>query len=251
MEKIEIIKSDDPNFIAHSIVATQNPYLLFNTSIYKNWNDVKNFEITPLGDTENANNGLKNKEQYKEYVKQICKDYKNTYCMMLNFGTCIFIDISILSNFKISFTGFCNDNSPYKIPYTRFENKEKGVKRQLLLAQKYLDEYKEKHKNFENIINVGFEILSVIGYPPVGIDDSDGNVINLWKDNDKNIMFAKVELNYFNNFNNINNDLINLFLLFDKQEKINDKLYCNICDCARNNMRYDIMFPQIYDIFLL
>lgn len=236
-------------FIAHSVVVSQVPMSPFQNFINfskadkilknerKNEDSVRKFKEG----TEIYKNGISKHRDYNQYYNTEIFE-KDKYHVIFSCGTVVSIDRSCN---LLPFVGFNNLTSEWSLPAHRFINTQ-DIKDVLCGNQHRLMTWKNSQKSNElknKIAEHALYMIQCLGYPTAGFDVSDGNVKNLWKKGNNIISYSKLRL--------MEPVDIKVLLVFEEEQK-NDKITIlkQIVDVARDNYRYDYIFPTINDVLV-
>lgn len=187
-------------FVAHSVVATGDPSIMFGRTLVR-WKDVKDVKTnveTNLGKnlyTFTRGAFTKDAATIEGLSKELGCDSGNRV-VALSSGTLINVGTSTDSGG--SFAGFAKDESRFYIPSHRFLNSHEGVKHALYTAQKDWETWsQDASKEDVNASKKALGQLASMGYPQPGMDESDGNVVKMWAHTTENKGAALVKLRKF------------------------------------------------------
>jgi len=153
---------------------------------------------------------------------------------------------------KIRDTVFAGENSNYFVPYHTMINGISTAAQLLKTAQIAYDNILEKCGDDEtkkNLVKVGLDLFSSIGYPRAGQSESDGNVVGLLRKD--NILTVVSELRMFDNLPGF---IPNIFIIEDfvmNYESIEANMLCSLVDSARVKYRLNYVLPVVKNIVIL
>lgn len=242
-------------FVAHSVVATTDPSLMFAPS--RSWKDLARYaDMKSIDEAPDEINSA-NRERMESIARTLLPEYwrapAGDAVVVLRHGTAILVPHKPTGP---KFGGFAPAKARvgsvlHRLPPHRFTDGKVGAAAQLVRAERSYDLYRTEHPEEMKYVNTALVWLNNIGYPNAGMQDSDANVVALWRRDGKPGFFewaALVECACF--AGTAVGVVVTAPLPVDKPP-VHQGYMKEFADAGRNAFRNEFLGPQVLGCFLI